>query len=379
MGRLSARLRDQRGIALILVLMVTTTLTVLILDLHQSVRINFHIATNLTDGIKASYLVRSGIQVAAGALLKDIQDNSTDSWSEDWFDFLGKAGMPGIPVARDQLIMMEINDESGRFNLNTMVDKDGRAVQERLDIFKRLLTNEDLDVQLANPIIDWIDADEEIQGGGGQEDQAYGYGTEENDALSKNSRFESIQEVRLVAGVTDEVWTKLEPIITTYGDKKMNLNTAPKKVIKAVLQNADENADVTIVDRIDDWRRNSADGEDGGSEGAGFTGGEGNVFQNKGLVKQLITEVGVERRLAFKLARQFSGSSHFFRVTVTALVSGVQKNAIGIIFRSKKKVRIIYYRVAPGISVEHAKQFAEQEGAMGEGAGGLGLLSEIGG
>jgi general secretion pathway protein K len=72
MIRRPSRWRDERGIALIIVLLVTTVLTVLVLDLHQSVRIHFYIANNLTDGIKAAYLVRSGIQVAAGALLKDM-------------------------------------------------------------------------------------------------------------------------------------------------------------------------------------------------------------------------------------------------------------------------------------------------------------------
>ena len=55
--RFRRALRDQQGIALLIVLMVTTVMTVLILDLHQSVRINFYIASNLSDGVKAAYQI----------------------------------------------------------------------------------------------------------------------------------------------------------------------------------------------------------------------------------------------------------------------------------------------------------------------------------
>jgi general secretion pathway protein K len=369
LSRLGDKMRERRGIALILVLMVITVLTVLILDLHQSVRINFYIANNMTEGLKASYLARSGVQVAAGVLLKDMQDNKIDSWHEDWYDFLGKAGMPAIPVGENEMVMMEINDESGRFNLNTLVNKRGTVNQRRVDIFKNLLAGEDIEVEVANAIVDWIDEDSEVQDGGGAEDQVYGYSAGSDPMLSKNSRFESLQEIRLVQGVTDEIWRKLEPIVSVYGNAKTNLNTADKKVLAAVLKTVDENADTAIADKIDEWRKQSASEEDD-DEGGGisFSGGEGNVFKKKGMVKQLV-EIGMDRGTARRFGRYFGVSSRYFRVTTTALVKGVQKNAVGIIFRKKKKVSIVYYRVAPGVATEHQDEMAAGVGANGQGVG----------
>ncbi|MDP8222170.1 MAG: type II secretion system minor pseudopilin GspK [Candidatus Lernaella stagnicola] len=362
MRKLIAGMRDNRGIALIIVLMVISVLTILVLDLHQSVRINFYIASNLIEGIKASYLARSGIQVAAGALLKDVQENNVDSWHEDWYDFLAKAGMPGIPIAEGEMVLMEIHDESGRFNLNGLVNKRGSVNQRNLDVFKQLLIAEEIEIEVANAVVDWIDENNEALGGGGVEDQAYGYGSNVDDMMSKNSRFESLQEVRLVHGVTDEVWSKLEPLVTIYGDAALNLNTTNTKVIKAVMKAIDENADTTVADKIEEWRRQSGgeEGEGGEDEsGFGFQSGEGNVFKGKNMATRLM-ELGMPRATARKFVRYFGSSSHFFRVTVTALVHGVQKNAVGIIFRHKKKVRIIYYRVAPGVSSEHMRKYNEQ-------------------
>jgi len=364
--RFRRALRDQQGIALLIVLMVTTVMTVLILDLHQSVRINFYIASNLSDGVKAAYLVRSGVQVAAGALLSDRQDNSVDSLHEDWYDFLGKLGMPGMPVG-DGTVIMEINDEAGRFNLNAMVGKRGTARQQIVDIFRELLEAEELDPELANAVVDWIDADEETVNEGGMEDAVYGYEAMEDGVTSKNAPFDSLQEVRLVAGITDEVWQKLEPLVTIYGDAQLNLNTAEKKVMKAVLKVADEKADTSLIDNIIEGRDATGgeqeDGEDKSEDMfSGLAGGEGNVFKKKDMVKLLVNDIGMDQTTAKRFARYFTDSSRYFRVSATALVGNVQKTALGIVQRSKNKAKIVYYRVAPGLSSELQKKQQEAAG-----------------
>ena len=210
MKRLGRLARSQRGIAIIIVLLITTMLTVLILDLHQSVRINFYIATNLIDGVKASYLVRSGIDVGAGVCLRDIQNNNgVDYWGQDWYDFLGKAGIPAIPISDSESLIMDINDESGRFNLNNLIDKKGRPVRTAVEVFAQLLNNYGLDPTLANAVVDYISTGTETYAGSGDKDSVYGYSSMTPPATAKCTRFELMQEVRLVAGITDDVWAAL--------------------------------------------------------------------------------------------------------------------------------------------------------------------------
>jgi len=355
----------ERGIALIITMMVVTVMTVLIMDLHQSVRIHFYIATNLVDGVKAAYLVRSGVQVAAGALLSDRQDNSDDHMHESWYDFMGLLnmyGLAGLPVG-EGTVLIDIKDEAGRFNLNSMINKRGKSRQQPIEIFKKLLLQLELEEALANSIVDWIDADEEAIEGGGLEDQVYGY--EAMGIVSKNAPFDSLEEVRLVFGMNDEVWAKLSKLISIYGDVRMNLNTAPKEVIKAVIRYLDESADTGVVDKIIEWREMTVgEGEDEEADpfaSLSFTQ-EGNYFKKKDMIKTLTAEeIGMDRTLARRFTRYFKSSSRYFRINCTAIVGGVQKSAVGVTQRSKKKAKIIYYRVSPGAAPDFMQ---EEEGSV---------------
>jgi len=307
--------------------------------------------------------------VAAGALLGDALDNKEDHVHEDWYDFMGKLGMPMMP-AGDGNVMIDINDEAGRFNLNSLVDRQGRVRPEQLAIFKNILTGEDVDEAVSNAIVDWLDTDQDGVDGSGPEDQIYGYSANPNGVLSKNGPFDSLQEIRLVYGITDEVWAKLEPLVTVYGDLKMNINTADAKLLKAVLKYVDSNADAALIDTLTQWREQSgsstaqnnqtAQEKEDNSASFGFTSGEGNYFKQKDMLQILTSEIGFDPQLARKFAKHFSVSSRFFRVTCTAIVNNVQKNALGIIQRLKTKVRIIYYRVAPGVGADLQKKMEDE-------------------
>ena len=50
----------------------------------------------------------------------------------------------------------------------------------------------------------------------------------------KDRPFEVLEELLLVEGMTDEVFQALQPFITVYTDGKVNLNTAPREVLKAL-------------------------------------------------------------------------------------------------------------------------------------------------
>jgi general secretion pathway protein K len=354
LGRLAGH--RQRGIAIIIVLLITTMLTVLILDLHQSVRINFYIATNLIDGVKASYLVRSGIDVGAGVTLRDIQNNNgVDYWGQEWYDFLGKAGVPAIPISETESLIMYINDESGRLNLNNLIDKKGKPVQANVDVFSQLLNNLGLDPTLANAVVDYISVGTDTLDGSGAKDSVYGYSSMTPPATAKCSRFESLQEVRMVTGVTDDVWAQLEPLVTIYGDPKMNLNTTDVNIIRAVIQAAEPGADPSLADKIDQWRQqNGGSGSSGSSSSSSGSMNFGqsdsdNYFTAKNMGKQLQT-LGMDAKVSGRFQKYFGVSSHFFRVTCTAIVNAVQKNGMGVIYVTPQKASVIYYRVAPGIA-----------------------------
>ena len=96
-------------------------------------------------------------------------------------------------------------------------------------------------------LIDWIDPDDNrvnidtlsipwrVQEGAGEgEDSYYRQGDERY--RSKDSMFDSIEELRLVRGISDELYLYLRDRVSVYAKDKVNMNTASAQVFSALLQ-----------------------------------------------------------------------------------------------------------------------------------------------
>ncbi|MBT3217456.1 MAG: hypothetical protein HN348_00050 [Proteobacteria bacterium] len=88
--------------------------------------------------------------------------------------------------------------------------------------------------ELIGNLADWTDADDVRLYQGGDEDRLYERLDEPY--LPKNAPFDTLQEIRLVDGWhLDEVWKRYGQHLTIYGDGKINVNTADRDVIEALL------------------------------------------------------------------------------------------------------------------------------------------------
>lgn len=353
----------RRGVALLVVLLVTAILTVVVLDFAQSSRIDFYIASNIQNGMRAYYMAKSGVQVAEGALLKDIQDNEEDHFGEEWNNPL----YSNIPLSDTELISVEITDESGKFNLNHLVTVAGRVNEFNLDVFRQLLVEYDIDAKIGDAIVDWIDEDTDALSGGGVEEQFYGYSAMVPAGITpKNGHFASLAELRMVAGVTDDVFQKLSETCTIYSDHKYNINTIDEKVLRALIVRTMENANV------DDTVTKILSNREGGE-------GDDEKYFNKTNLRKQMMDVGVDPQLAGRLAQRMATKSRYFSVDVTANVGATVKNVHAVIQRSKQKVKLIYFRPGELLKSPRAPEGAEAAAAAagvgaGAGAGGLGSL-----
>ncbi len=91
--------------------------------------------------------------------------------------------------------------------------------------------------EILNNISDWSDRDNDSQNGGSEE-------SVEEGKYPFNRSFIYIEEIQEVPGVTKEIYTLLEPHITAYGSKGLNLNYASREVLEAL------NLSEMIVDEI---------------------------------------------------------------------------------------------------------------------------------
>lgn len=89
--------------------------------------------------------------------------------------------------------------------------------------------------KVVNAIADWADRDDRINEApgisGGSEDSLYS--GPEYHYKNKNGKYTSVSELMLVAGVTDDLYKKLAPQVTVYGDNKVNLCQSSEDMVKA--------------------------------------------------------------------------------------------------------------------------------------------------
>ena len=89
--------------------------------------------------------------------------------------------------------------------------------------------------QLIGDLADWTDADNERLYQGGREDALYQ--SLPDPYLPKNAGFDSMEEIRLVNGWNrDDVWERFSKDITIYGSGKVNVNTADRNTLLALMR-----------------------------------------------------------------------------------------------------------------------------------------------
>lgn len=154
-----------------------------------------------------------------------------------------------------------ITAEGGKIDINDLGspseglrNKTKRQILERLQA--RVLQNDDdfsdrystFNFQeLINNIADWIDEDTESLNGGSEKAL---YTDLRNDFIPPNRPFKTMEELHLVAGMTDEIFAILAPEITLYGVKGVNINQAERDVLLSLFSGYDLKVANEIVTEI---------------------------------------------------------------------------------------------------------------------------------
>ncbi len=107
--------RNDRGVALIIVLLVTALLIALIFEFAYATRISLRAAVNFRDNERAYYLARSGISVA-GLLLSDLRKKGK---SQDYLAKPPEDVSAAVGISDAQLIV-GWQDESAKINVSNL-------------------------------------------------------------------------------------------------------------------------------------------------------------------------------------------------------------------------------------------------------------------
>ncbi|MEZ5499655.1 MAG: type II secretion system minor pseudopilin GspK [Steroidobacteraceae bacterium] len=218
----------QRGIALLTAIMLFAIATVL------AVAIGF--ATTMTarravanSSFDTALMYSQGAEALAAVALTEDQNNE-DSPDESWAQPYGP-----VEIAPDALITAQLEDLDGRFNINSLIDKDGVADPVAVATFTRLLEILGLESKWAQLLTDWIDIDNQPTLPDGGEDSYYLAQTPPY--RPPNLPVTTITELMSLPGFDIERFNRLAPHITALPpdpQRKINLCTASGAVLDAL-------------------------------------------------------------------------------------------------------------------------------------------------
>jgi general secretion pathway protein K len=218
--------RGDKGVALLITLMILVLIVTMVWEVFRLGARAAQTGAYSRDSIRAAIVAEGGINATRIALREDADDNQYDTLDEIW-----SRPVPPIDLG-EGTIGIVVEDEERKININRLVLPNGNAPDDqKLAVFRRLLEILEIDPLLADAVVDWLDNDDTPRVGSAE--SAF-YLSRPFPYQAKNDFLDTVDELRLVRGVTPEVFEKLRPFVTVYSSGKVNLNTAPKQVIMAL-------------------------------------------------------------------------------------------------------------------------------------------------
>lgn len=189
MERCFPSFHNDRGVALLIVLLVTALLIALIFEFAYGTRVSLRAAVNFRDSQRAYFLARSGVYAFAKS--KDLRDSLPQ----------GEWGVVPLISAGDTEVRIKWEDEMGKINITDV--STNQVTQTRLDSLFGL-PGINVDVTIVNRMIDRV-----------KEKGAFALITELHEIMS------------------DEEFDKVRDYLTVYASNKINIYTASEVVLKS--------------------------------------------------------------------------------------------------------------------------------------------------
>jgi general secretion pathway protein K len=210
---MTRRLR-QRGVillsALVLVALATVLAAALFFDTGMAAR-----RTLGSFGMEQALLLSEGAEGLAAYVLSQ-DKNQTDTKQDTWTMATGE-----MEVAPDVVMQAQLFDLQGRFNLNTLVQANGKRDENAYKVFTRLLELLQMERNLADFVVDMIDPDVQPEQLGGEDSL---YTSQQPPHRTANLPLISTSELMQVPGFTRELYLKLAPHVTALPPSVRTVN-----------------------------------------------------------------------------------------------------------------------------------------------------------
>ena len=213
--------------ALVITLLVVAILTAVVVEFAYGVYVSTNALHNWQTAQRLSLAAKSATRLGARLITANALMYP--------YTYPGQMEMTQkIPFDEiDGTILLRIEDENSKFNLNSLASRDPVTREETYASLVRMLKALNLKADIADRIVDWIDPDAEPR-------------LRDSEDSAKNGYLDSIDELLLIPGIDRESYERLVPYVTIYGavpgnPAQININGAAIPVLMSL--SADINAD----------------------------------------------------------------------------------------------------------------------------------------
>lgn len=312
---------SQRGVALLTILVMVALATILAATIAKR-QTNTAENTGYLMRQNQSLLYAKSAEAFFSELLIQDSDNgsSIDHLQENW-----AKPMPPFPV-EDGSVSGKLLDESGKFNLNNLVKADGNQVDDSARRwFEKLLQRVGLPAELSQAVIDWQDTNDEVTGAMGAESSYY-QGLDPA-YLTPNTKFHSIEELKLVRGFEGKNYDLIKPYVTALPEQtKVNMNTAPALLLASI----DPKVDVKAIEQQLKVKET-----------------ELTHFNNVDDLWKLSAFSGIDEQSKTDAASLLDSKSNYFTAQIEVVLSERKRQFTSLMMRKDKQVIVYSRSLAP--------------------------------
>jgi general secretion pathway protein K len=207
--------RTQLGVVLVVVLWVMALLAVLAGGFARGTRTGSTLVHHQMASAKARALAEGGVQRGIQEMMRS---QATRLWQPDGTVYQMAFGEGRVAIS--------VRDESGKVDLNTAADELIGGLLKAVGVED---ANRDA---LLDAILDWRDSDDLRRAHGAEQADYRGAGL---DYGPKNGRFESVEELRSVLGMTRPLFELLQDRVTVHSQQRwVNPEVADRLVLLAI-------------------------------------------------------------------------------------------------------------------------------------------------
>lgn len=391
--RIARARRRQRGIAIIMVLAALAVMAVMIAELQFDTSTNVAAEKADRDSVQAEYMARSAINLSrlliateptirqsitplfmmlkrsppqlpvwefAEKLLATFNDQETASGYASSIGLdLSKGKNLGMPGGKFEL---EIVDEDAKINVNLGAANDIahiRLAKELMGLmaplqFNSLFDQRDTQGQfhdrqtICSAIIDWSDVDEQAFScdlsnqsapTSAAVEDAY-YQLLDKPYRRKNAPYDSLEELHMVRGVSDDFWaTFVDPdptkpdkrVITVWGQGAVNVNSANAQTLLGVVCSGAPQADICVDQSQASMFLMGVTMARGITMGAPLFGSPNDfiaTMKGQGMLGPLLTKMGmkpVKFLSETEFAKSITTESKVFTIAAVGVVKGYKR------------------------------------------------------